>query len=385
MQNKEYNIRVSIVGGGIAGLCAAIALRKAGYSPTVFEAAPVLQPVGAGLGLAPNAIKAFQKLGIADQVIPVGRQLPYFQIRNADGQVLSHNDSYLISERYGLDNLSVHRSALHEVLLSQLESGQVQVGKRAIKLEKKDKEISIHFADGSTHATDYLIIADGINSALRNQVVPDATLRYAGYTCWRGVVSNSTIGLEGAFETWGAEGRVGMLPLAGDQLYWFACINAKPDDPKYKQFKVHDLVRHFSGFHKPVPEALALTTEQQLLHNDLYDLKPLKQFAYDNILLLGDAAHATTPNMGQGACQAVEDAAVLLNELTRTNDLKQAFQAFEKRRLDRTAYITNQSRRVGQMAQWTNPLLIRLRNLALRNSPERLRYSQFDKLYNVDF
>lgn len=376
---------MTIIGAGIAGLTTAIALKRAGFDAEVFEAAPQIKAVGAGLGLAPNAMLGLQQLGLAGKIIPLGAKLPHFSILTARGKVISRNDSAVIGEKFGLDNFTIHRAELHDALLSELPAGSVHTGKRALDIEREGDNIRLYFADGSTHDTSCLLIADGINSALRKKLVPDAEVRYSGYTCWRAVIANVGDEPPGATETWGAAGRVGVIPLTQQRIYWFACINAPANDENFKRFKVKDLYEHFRHYHAPIPGILRQTKDSALLQNDIYDLKPLKKFAYGNVLLLGDAAHATTPNMGQGACQAIEDAVVLAEELKRHGSYHQAFPAFEQRRLRRTRDIIRQSRAIGQAAQLENSLLIAARDLLLRAMPAALRSRQFEKLYTVDF
>ncbi|PSR51897.1 monooxygenase [Adhaeribacter arboris] len=378
-------MKISIIGAGIAGLTTAIALKKAGFETEVFEAASEIKPVGAGLGLAPNAIKAFYELGIAEKIIPLGRRLPHFKITNAAGSILSFTDSQAISARYGIDNFTIHRYALHQALLQELDGTPIYIGKKVIGLTKEGKELIIQFQDGSSHKTPYLIIADGIHSVLRNKLVPHATIRYAGYSCWRAVIEGTGIAQEGASETWDTAGRFGIVPLKDNQIYWFACINAPEKSEKFKNFRVQDLYAHFHQFHAPVPQILSKTKDEQLLHHDIFDLDPLPHFVYDNVLLVGDTAHGMTPNMGQGACQAIEDAVVLGKELERNTTIEAALQAFERRRLKRTEKIILRSRNIGRIAQTSNPILAGIRNAMLRITPASAQTKQFDMLYNIDF
>lgn len=216
-------------------------------------------------------------------------------------------------------------------------------------------------------------------------MAPHAQKRYAGYTCWRGVIDNAGTLSEGASETWDTKGRFGIVPLPYDQIYWFACVAAEPNDARYRTFLPQNLAQHFRHFHAPVPEILGKAQGRPLLHHDIYDLAPLDHYAFGNVLLIGDAAHCATPNMGQGACQAIEDGATLYTELRKDVPLEDAFIAFEKRRLERTQYVISQSRKIGSLAQIGNPLLAGLRNAALRLAPASIREKQFEKLYNVTF
>lgn len=377
--------KITIIGAGIAGLTAAIAFQKAGYTPVIFEAADTLKPVGAGLGLAANAIKAFDKLGLKNKVIEKGRLLSSFTIKDEKDKIITYTDSYKTSREYGLDNFTIHRAALHEVLLSEIPPEQLYTGKRCIDINMGKDGVRLLFKDGNSAETDYLIVADGIHSPVRQKLIPGSTPRFAGYTCWRGVIDNSALKIDNSYEIWGSKGRFGAVPLANDQLYWFATINSTANNARFKNFRIPDLQKWFHHYPEEAGSILQHTSEDALIWSDIIDLKPLSRYAFGNVLLVGDAAHATTPNMGQGACQAIEDGAVLYDELLKNVGPEEAFLDFEKRRISRTHFIINQSARIGKVAQATHPFLIRLRNAAFRSIPTGIKNKQFKKLYNIDF
>jgi 2-polyprenyl-6-methoxyphenol hydroxylase-like FAD-dependent oxidoreductase len=291
----------------------------------------------------------------------------------------------VISRKYGLHNFAIHRADLHEALLAELSPWQITTGKRAIGFEKNDREITLRFQDGSIATTEHLIVADGIHSPVRRQLLPDSAPRYAGYTCWRAVIDAGDLELSAATETWGTEGRFGIVPLEGNRIYWFACLNAAENDTRLSRYTVEDLQRHFGHYHTPVAEILSKTKDSDLIWNDIIDLKPIDRFAFGNILLIGDAAHATTPNLGQGACQAIEDAVVLADELKKNPVPEAAFRAFELRRLKRTRYIVNNSAVLGKIAQLSNPVLATARNTLFRLLPSSINERQMRTLYKVDF
>lgn len=378
-------MKFTILGGGIAGLTTAIALKQKGFEVEIFEAAPQLKPVGAGLGLGANAIKALQALSIDKPIIAAGRKLPTFSFYNHKGTLLNTTDSQLLSQKYGLDNFAIHRAALHTQLLAQLANTSIHLNKKAIGYIQNGTTTTVRFADGSTHNTQCLIVADGIHSAIRQKLLPAVQPKYAGYVCWRGVVEGSEIELNEASETFGPKGRFGLVPLANNQLYWYACINAPQNSTVYPSYTVEDLKQHFAGYRNPIQKVLEKSAAIKLLFGDISDLPPLEKFAFGTILLIGDAAHATTPNMGQGACQAIEDAVVLADELGKTHNIQTAFTNYENRRRARTRYITLQSRKIGQVAQWQNPILGAIRDTLMKSLPHSLRMKQFDKLYAVDF
>jgi 2-polyprenyl-6-methoxyphenol hydroxylase-like FAD-dependent oxidoreductase len=378
-------MKIAILGGGIAGLSAAIALQKTGLQVQVFEAAPHFKPVGAGLLLAANAVKAYQKMGIAGDIIRHGRLLPAFEVREGNGNRISYVDSASISRQYGLHNFAIHRADLHRALLGHLDAACLHTDKRAIGVEDTADGVRVLFQDGTDYQADFVVAADGIHSPIRQQLLPGSTPRYAGYTCWRAVVNGTGIGQEHGSETWAPGARFGIVPLPGDRYYWFACLNAVQNDPVKRAYTMADLKLIFGRFHDPVPDLLHQTPESALIWSDIIDLKPTGRYHFGRVLLIGDAAHATTPNMGQGACQAIEDAVVLADEWTKFGDMQAAFRAFEARRMARTRGIVNTSWTLGRIAQLENPVLIALRNWAFRMTPERVNERQMASVLNVDF
>ncbi len=376
----------AIIGGGIGGLTLAIAMQRKGFEVKVFENAPVWKPLGAGLGLAGNAIKAFREMGIEQEILAKGRVMKQVYIKNSRGNDLLSFDSEEVSRRYGVvNNFTIHRADLHQTLLSLLKPGTVVLNKGCVDFKNESDGVQLFFQDGSQHGADFVIASDGIHSVFRKKLLPDSEPRYSGYTCWRGVVSNvpDDFDWNATSETWGAGSRFGIVPLANNRVYWFACVNAKPNDPVLKSFSSLDLLSIFGKFHYPIPQLLALTKDEELIWGDIIDLKPLKEFAIGNILLMGDAAHATTPNMGQGACMAIEDACVLANLLEQHHNPRNAFSKFESRRITRTTKVVNDSWTLGKVAQWKNPLLVAARNWMLRMTPASATEKQFQFIYDV--
>lgn len=378
-------MKIAIAGAGIAGLTTAIALNKKGFDVTVYEAAPQLKAVGAGISLSANAIKALEVLGVKNSVVAKGHFLEKLSILNHKGKVLTSTNSAQLKTVFGDDNFAIKRSDLHEVLLSFLKPNQLVLNKKMVDIEQEQSQVKITFEDGTHEQFSGLIAADGIHSVARKKYVGHNKPRYAGYTCWRGLVQHTGVKLNGASETWGAKGRFGIVPLPDDYIYWFACVNAKEQCERYKQFSITDLENHFQGYHQPIPTILSQTQKQHVIWNDIIDHEPINQYAYGNVVLIGDAAHATTPNMGQGACMGIEDAVVLADELAKNNHPETAFKQFEKRRLKRTHDIVNKSWQLGKVAQLDNPVLIAVRNLALQLTPKSVNQNQLKKLYEVDF
>lgn len=374
-------MKILINGGGIAGLTAAIALRKLGIGAEVFESASEIKPVGAGVVIQSNAIKALEYLGIEDEIIQSANPINQITILDEKGNVI-RNQKPISKNRELFSGLAIHRHTLHHILKSYLPEKIFFVNKKAISFSERDEKVILHFEDGSIAEGDYLISADGINSYIRMQLIPDSKPRYAGYFCWRSVIDNKDLQITEATETWGRKGRFGIVPINENKLYWYATINSSYLDVKIFHYSLKNLQEHFGCYHKLVGQTLEKSSDDKLIKNHICDIKPLSQFAFNKVLLIGDAAHATTPNLGQGACQAIEDVMFLHQEIASGKSIPSAFKSFESRRLEKTKFIINTSRKLGAVGQLENKLLISLRNIAFKLTPEFVTENQFKKIYN---
>ena len=373
-----------VIGGGICGLTTAIALIRAGHEALVFEAASELREAGAGVVLGCNAMRALHGLGIHDAVKAAGSEITSMNLSDAKGVHISQMDTLKVTRESGFSNLAVHRADLQRILLEHLPAGVLRLGSVFERFEQDGEQVTARFAGNLTVNADGLLAADGIRSRARLQIFPRSVPRFAGYTCWRGVTDASALGLPAgcSFEFWGGVHRFGYVPLTNGQVYWYACMNSRnPGHPTYMNWRISDLEAQFAGYPSPVPQLLAQTPGNRLLWNDILDVRPVKQFAHGRVLLLGDAAHATTPNLGQGAGQAVEDAAILARCLHETHGLFQCFVEFDRRRRPRTTKIVNLSWQVGKMAHLRSPWLNNLRNVVLRGMPRRINERQVDFLH----
>lgn len=376
----------TIIGGGIAGLTTAFALKQKGFDVTLFEAAPKIKALGAGLGLGANAMLGFRKLGIEEEVAKAGKELSGIVFYDRKGGIISQSDTRKHSEESGAGTIAIHRATLHECLHHHVGDTPLHLNKKVTSIQQHKNSTTVLFEDGTSHEASALIVADGIHSPIRQQLIPGSTPRYAGYTCWRGVTENPGITLERSSETWGSDGRFGITPLANNKIYWYATINASQNHQKYRNFSKDDLAWHFRKYHAPIPDIIDHTKDHEIIWNDIMDLKPIPHYSFGNCVLIGDAAHATTPNLGQGACQAIEDAVVLADEYSINPDNpSDVFKRFEQRRLERTHQIVNASRMMGKVAQTSNPLLMGIRNLAFRLTPESVSNKQVKKIMEVDF
>lgn len=374
-----------IIGGGIGGLATAIAIEKLGHEVEVYESAPEFKPLGAGLVLAANAVKAFGHLGIRDEVLKAGQLIPTVKLLDHRGSVISQLDSIKISSKYGTNNFAVHRADLHRALLGQLRSARLHTNKKATGCTQRAGLVEVNFSDGTSAAGDFLIAADGIHSAIRKQFLPESAPRYAGYTCWRAVVPQPVKPIGGPSETWGKGSRFGIVPITENRVYWFATFNAPQNDPAARAAGKHELLEIYGRYHEPVPELIESTPDGGLIWGDIIDLPPQEQFAFGRVVLIGDAAHATTPNMGQGACQAIEDAAFLYSLMQSGKGIEEVFRDFETIRKPRTRKVVEGSWRAGKVAQWQHPIAVGLRNRLMKLVPQSVQEKQMQFLYEVEF
>lgn len=380
-------MKISIIGGGIGGLCTAIGLQKAGFDVQVFEAATSFKPLGAGLALSSNAMEALGILGISEEIIKKGKILRQFSVLDEKGRIISTRNTEALVTCFGIDNFTIHRADLHEILIDKLRPNSIFIDNKLKSFQQEGESIKLFFKNGVTVETDCLIGADGVHSVVRSQLLPESRPRYSGYTCWRAVIEKMPEGFNQTVfsETWGSKGRFGVVPLSDNRIYWYACLNASENSPAYERFGIREIGDVFKEFDFPIAQIIALTNDAQLIHNDIIDIRPIDRFAFANVLLIGDAAHATTPNMGQGACQAIEDALFLTNCFKKYKTPVVAFKNFERVRMKRTHRIVKTSWTLGKIAQWESPLACKIRNLILRSIPQRFNQKQLEFLYNVDF
>lgn len=383
-------MKAIIIGGGIAGLTLARGLQLLDWEVSIFEQTPKSEPAGAGIVLSANALKALQALNLYEAVLEAGNPLEHFSILNAAGKMLTSTNHQLLSRQFGhLSALTIHRADLQQSLLHQLSPLQPHHGKKLKSIRQTHDSVQAVFSDDSTMHADFVFGCDGIHSAVRKAVFAeeDQGTRFAGYTCWRGVTKPglTTVPPQHATESWGKGRRFGIVPLKEGRVYWFACQNTlQSHDPTWSGKSLNDLKELFSDFHSPVQEILAATPPDALLQNDISDLRSLTSYTKGRVVLLGDAAHATTPNMGQGACMAMEDAATL-SDLLRKHPYEQAFTEYNRLRIPRTQQIVKRSWQLGKLAQWENPLAVRVRDMLMSSVPAEINQRQLQSLLNVQF
>jgi 2-polyprenyl-6-methoxyphenol hydroxylase-like FAD-dependent oxidoreductase len=372
-------MRAIIVGAGIGGLTAAISLRRAGVEAVVFEKAPQLREIGAGISVWTNAMKALEKIGVADAVRAAGRQEIGGTIRSWSGERISEIPADVLEHRFGL-NVVLTRPELQETLLAALPDGAVRLDAKCVGFRQDGSGVTTIFAGGHEERGDLLVGADGLRSLVRERLFGGAKPCYAGFTAWRGLVDLGD-GREGdGFEAWGRGNIFGLVSLGRGRFYWYATKNAPEGQRDAPEGRKAELTRLFGGWHEPIPTVIEATEEAVILRNDVYDREPLKRWGRGRVTLLGDAAHPMTPNLGQGACQAIEDAVTLAEHVRGEANVEKALRGYEERRAGRVEGVARRSRLLSKAAQLENPLLCALRNAAAGAMPLRLQLRQLDPI-----
>ncbi|MFW6091438.1 MAG: FAD-dependent monooxygenase [Actinomycetota bacterium] len=361
--------RAVVVGGGIGGLAAAVALGNRDWAVEVLERTPEFAEVGAGLSLWPNALRALDALGVGEQVRSKALEEGEAGIRDASGRWLSRTDTEELARRYG-PLVMIHRADLLDTLREALTPTVLRPGTEVTGVRPAGGAVEAVHRDGVAHA-DLVVGADGIHSAVRRSLWPAGLRpRYAGYTAWR-MIAEPGRRLDVGGETWGRGERFGIAPMADGRVYAFATAGV-PDGRHSADGELAELRARFGEWHDPIPALLDATAPEAVLRHDIVDLPPLPTFVAGRVALLGDAAHAMTPNMGQGACQALEDAVALAAALDSHGTVPDALVAYDAERRPRTQWIARRSRQLGAVAQWRSAPAVAVRDTLMRIAPDGL-------------
>ena len=350
-------MRVLIAGGGIGGLATAIALGDLGMDCLILEQSTQANESAAGLILWSNAVKALRFLGVEDQVEAKGSVIKQFAAVSAGERILARLDLAEIGRDAGAVSICVLRAELLKILSGKLRPGTVRSGARCVSFAVRGSAVIIHMADGSTRDGDVLIGADGIQSAVRAQLLGDEPPRYAGCTSWRGIAEGDWLPPGTATTVIGHGEHAWLFPCGPNRVYWFYVRNA----PARANL---DLAALGGKLPKSIARAVAATPRDEILRNDIVDRPPSANWGHGPMTLLGDAAHATAPYLGQGACQALEDAWALGTCLGTARPVEESLRAYEQRRMSRTAMVTSESTRVGRILQTDNAFGMGMRDLA---------------------
>ncbi|MFG6202177.1 FAD-dependent monooxygenase [Nonomuraea sp. JJY05] len=363
-----------VIGGGIGGLTSGIALRRRGWDVTVLERAAKIDPVGSGLAIAANALKALDTLDLGDPVRKLSRLQGQAGIRRQDGRWLVHTTTEAANARYGDSAVVMLRATLMDVLVDALGADRLRLGTTVTAVDAQDGVVRTD--DGDLEA-DLIVAADGIHSKTRQALFPEHPgPAYSGVTAWRGLIPRGDLTISGS-ESWGRGLVFGLSPVAGDMVYVYA-TDVLPAGTVLGD-ELEELRRRFGDWHEPIPTLLRAADPTKIIRTDIHHLRtPLPAYHRGKVALVGDAAHAMTPNLGQGACQAIEDAVTLAH--VAGTDLA----AYTTARLERTTNVVRRSMSICRMTQLRNPVAVRLRDfgmsLGARLSPALMLRSMDDLL-----
>lgn len=372
-------MEISIIGGGITGLTTALALHKVGISSKVYEQADALNEIGAGIWLQPNAVQVLQWLGIYNDVLKEGCVLNKMEINYPNLEPVKPIKNTVVSDRYGNQTIAIHRGKLQRILYEKcLQLGMVELGMAYLYHEIAKNKAQIHFKN-TTICTDLVLGADGIHSNVRKSMGLPSEFRQTGQICARGISNISLpehLKHEGK-EVWSHKRRFGFSQLSQDAVYFFTVINKELSPDTHSKASLCAL---FQDFHPTVQDIINASGDMHI--TELTDLKRLATWHNTHACLIGDAAHATTPNMGQGACQGIEDAFYISQSLKAIKSPLQAFKSFENERRKKVDYVVNNSWNFGKLAHsMLGQLLLKG---VMKMTPEKVMSKQMNKLYTVE-
>jgi 2-polyprenyl-6-methoxyphenol hydroxylase-like FAD-dependent oxidoreductase len=375
----HHNFHIGIVGGGIGGVAAAVALERVGIEATVYERTPELREVGAGMMLWPNATRVLKELGLLDRIASCSGPNRHFLVRASAGAILMN----IGLGHFDVPALCARRSDLLDALVSALPAGRIFLNRDFERFDQHRNGVTVHFAGGASAEHDFLIGADGIRSLVRSQLLGVHEPIYRGYTVWRGLAR-----LAGAIETgsnsetWGRGKRFGILNTGGDRFTWYATANTELGHADASAGRQRELLRMFAGWHEPVERLIGATEEAGILKNGAYDLTPLKRWGRGRVMLLGDAAHPCTPNLGLGGCMALEDALVLARSFAKEASPERALRRYESLRRERTRHVQQRSLLMGHIGQWENRVIAGGRQMVTSMLPARIFERNLRRVYS---
>lgn len=342
-------MKALVIGAGIGGLSAAVALKNAGITCEVFEAVKAIKPVGAAISIWPNGVKCMNHLGMGEIMETYGGPMHFMAYHDyRHGEPLTQFSLAPLVERVGHRPCPVSRTELQGEMLNFWGRDNVQFGKRVCDVEARADGVTAYFTDGTTAHGDFLVAADGTHSVLRPYVLgytPER--RYAGYVNWNGLVQiDETIAPATQWTTFVGEGkRLSLMPVSEGRFYFFFDVPLPAGLAEDRTTLRADLMRYFSGWAPQVQRLITAIDPQTTNRIEIHDIEPFDRLVRGKVALLGDAGHSTTPDIGQGGCAAMEDAVVLGEIFRKQHDIETALRQYETQRCSRVRDLVLKARK----------------------------------------
>lgn len=344
-----YDLKAIIIGAGIGGLTTGIALKQLGYQVEIYDRTHQLRPAGAGISLWSNGVKVLNQLGLGREIAAIGGEMNRMEYRSHKDEPLSQIDLQPLFQTVGQRPYPVARTDLQQMLLDAFGAVEVQLGMKCIGVEQDKTSATAVFENGHRTSGDLIIGADGIRSIVREHVLGEAIpTRYADYVNWNGLVPALPELCEA--DNWvlyvGEGKRASMMPVGGDRFYYFFGAPMAEGSQVPPEDRRQELVEQFLGWPTAVQTLIQTLDPLQANRLEISDIDPPARLAKGRIVLVGDSGHATTPTLGQGGCQAMEDAAMLARYLVTTNlSVSDALGRYEQARKARTSELVLKARR----------------------------------------
>ena len=373
-----------VVGGGIGGLAAAIALRDVGAAPVVLERAadPRRAQMGAGIAVWPNGMRALQELGVADRVEAAGATIDAVEMCASDGSVLNVWSMDRVSRALGAPTVCVDRGELHRALATRLGDGPVRLGARCIEVRQEDGAATVDIESGETFRASLVVGADGLRSRIRTQLFPDVGSRYppyAGYALWHAIIERDDPAPRRFRLYFGRGVRFAYYSIGGGRVYWSGIAYQPPGVDDQPGGRKRMLLERYGRWESIVPDLIEATDESAISRVDVFGGEPLPRWVEGRVTLLGDAAHAMTTVLGQGACMALEDGVALAGALRSSPDVVAALRAFETVRRARTSRVMAFARRFSGNAAAEHPVRAWVRDRVIAHLGKRMLQRPYEE------
>jgi len=379
--NQLLGKEAIIVGAGISGLTAAIALQSLGMKVRIYESSSSLRTSGSGLSVMANAIAALKTLGIEGLIESAGQPIRHFDIKSSNGKKISSFPLYSVGVKLGNDNVNVHRQRLHDALRSKIKGDVIELDKPFSHYTQDVDGVTAYFSDDSKTTADILLGADGVHSAVRKQLAGATKLNNVPYIVWLATVPYQFPQFDPGYVAhyWGAGQRFGLIDIGHSEYYWWGTQNCRNPKEALKHCSKEEILNAYQGWAPEISEIINATPSESILKVHTRDRQVLDSWTDRRVALIGDAAHPMLTSLGQGAGQGIEDGAVLANCLANANNIISGLNLYEKNRLPRANKIVNLARNLSSLEQVENRLLVNLRDTYFKWTPQ----SVFEK-QNLD-